>query len=879
MLLILSWRNDMSKIVGRKFDALIGCIALLCVCLMLTLVSCDNTGNNDDDQQIGNENNRPVDDNGNGDSGDDATDLANDGAVWYPHAEVYLITADMGSWRLKFVDEFSQETVDVSLIASSDEKPKRDHEIVIGESTREVSRLAYEALGDGMTDDDDSEGYVIYVHDGSLAIAYSSESARKNAISAFLEKCLLERFDLPNGVVLTDFYSLRERAEENRQKMYSENLAKIKTKLMGRGATNADEIVAGIERIYSLYTTDMLIWLANLYDVERGGFYYSDSGRDNFGYLPDLESTGQAFAMLDRSGLFKEFGGLSNHGVPEFMRESLLSFVRGLQSSEDGFFYHPQWGTAIGSSRRARDLDNAVALFGYLRESPYYDDPSGRMAGIYGAPGSDNIKPASYLASRLVSAPDFAAVISVNSKLPYYLQSLDAWAAYLEKLNVSRDSYSVGNTLCSDWALIKAAGKEYVKYVIDHLNERQIPETGLWEYNDPDNDYDPTDGIGFNGTNGLMKISVLYSSLGYAVPNAYQALQSAIKVGLYKNTGAKQETVCYVYNIWLCIQGMISNVKKNDKANYESARALIIENAPELLDSSYDILKTHLRDDGGFSYRETSAMNISQGALVGYSDVAESDINATMVATSSTLGAMNGALELSGLPIWCADDYYVFMNEFTSLEPVVKKPREGYETFTDGYSRENVTLDLDGYSTAVTDGALKITSTRDSSGGAVNVVMKKTWSSGNTNVLDSDFRIDSAAVGEVLRFSFRNAAGSATLSSLTLECYLDGGEKKLRLKDTYEGADGEITTIIDGLSLGEWHRIRILTYKIYGSKYSVRNRVIVDDRYITTTDSSVMNGSSPLDIVVASCKIEIMSSDTELWIDNVYSEKNYNPYT
>ena len=832
------------------------------------------------------ENAEGAEDNESGEDGDEGKDdqsealeALNKASVWYPYSDLFLITEDKGAWRNAFVDEFSNGTLGVALVSSSDAKPKQDHEIIIGESQRDASRLAYSALFDSMEDDGDTEGYVIYVYDGSLAIAYSSEAAMNQAVSVFLNKCLLERLAVPNGVLLSDFYSLREMAEANREKMYDENLEKIKESLLLRGVSNADAIVAGIDKLYSLYGTDMLIWLANLYDVEVGGFYYSDSGRDNFGYLPDLESTGQAFAMLDRSGLFSAFGGLANHGIPEFMREQLLSFVRSLQSSEDGFFYHPQWGTSIASSRRSRDLDNAKSLLGYLRENPYYDDPSGRMSGIYGAPGKNAVKPVAYLTSPLGSSVDLAAVMPVASTLPYYLQSLDAWASYLDKLNVSGDSYSVGNTLCSDWALIKAAGQEYVEYVINHLNERQIPETGLWEYNNPDNDYDPTDGIGFNGTNGLMKISVLYGSLGYAVPNAYQALQSAIKVGLYKNTGAKEETVCYVLNIWTCLTGMISNVKQNDKANYEAARALLMENVPELLDSSYDILKTHLREDGGFAYREVSAMNISQGALVGYADKAESDVNATMVATSSTVGAMLGALEVSGMPIWCADDYYLFMREIESVEPVVKNPKDGFETFTDGQSTSNVTLNLKGYTSSVSDGALKISSAGNVIGGLVNIKMQYASSTGRkAHFLESHIRIDDAALGDVLTLDFKTSSGKVIVS-LTLECYSAGGEKRLRLKDTYAGADGVKNVIIDGLALGEWHQIRLMAHQIYSPSYCVKTKVVVNDKYMQTTDSTAMSGSAPVDGLLGACGIQIVGKNVELQLDNLYSEKNYTPFS
>ena len=800
--------------------------------------------------------------------------------IWDFDADVYLITDKSGDWRVDFVDRFTRGTGGITLISSSADKAKRDHEIVVGRSGREVSRLAYEALSAGMTSDEDAEGYLVYAYDGSLSIAYSSDAAFKHSVEAFLSNCLTPEMIVEDGVILSDFYSLTERAEENRQKMYDRYIEKIKSELTESGATNSAMIAEKIEKLYSLYGTDMLIWLANLYDIERGGFYYSNSGRDNFGYFPDLESTGQAFAMLDRSGLYKDFGGLYNHGIPDFMHDSLLSFVRGLQSSEDGFFYHPQWGTAIASSRRSRDLDNAVSLLGYLREQPYYDEPSDRREGLYGAPGENAVKPTAYLTSPLGASPDFSAVCPTASNLPYYLQSLEAWEHYLRvERPITKDSYSVGNTLASDWALIKAAGPEYVEYVINYLNETQIPETGLWEWNTNDVDYDPTDGIGFNGTNGLMKICVLYGSLGYSVPNAYNALQSAIKVGLYRNDPNKNETVCYVLNIWTCLNSMMSSINKNDHDDYEAARALLIENAPALIDASYDILSSHLMEDGGFCYFEHSPMNISQGALVGCAEWLESDINATMVATSSTVGAMFGALELSGMPIWCPDDYYVFMDEFTSLTPIVKNPKYGMETFDGEIDGDLISLDLgEGDTYAVTDGALRIVTSEAAPFGAVNVTMRNSNDIGKCHFLESDFKIDSAEVGEILLFNFKSTG--ATLSSLTLECYLDGGEKKLRIKDTYAGADGEMKIIIDSLDLGEWHRLRMITYKIYGtSGYSVRSKVMVNDKYVATTDSAVTLGNKPIDVFLNSCSIDLVGRGAEIYLDNILSEKKDLPYS
>ena len=850
-------------------------LILLLSIMLLVMTAC--TGNKEDDE-----------------GHDGVTPVPDEHLVWNSDVDVYLISENTGDWRVDFVDKFSQGTGGIALIGSNDEKSKKDHEIVIGSSTREVSRLAYEELEKGMTSDSDAEGYVIYAHEGSIAIAYSSDASMKPSITAFLDNCLAYEQQLVNGVVLSDFYSQRVRAEENRLKAYDAHLAIIKEDLVKRGYDNADEIVASLKKLYSLYDTDMLVWLANLYDKDIGGFYYSNSGRDNLGYFPDLESTAQAFAMLDRSGLFDDFGGLKQHGVPSAIRETMLPWLLSLQSSEDGYFYHPQWGTAIGSSRRGRDLDNARSLFSYLKAKPYYDEPGGQLEGTLGAPGADAAKPASRLISPLGTSADFSAVIPATTTLPYYLQSLDAWAEYLEKINVSRDSYSVGNSLASDWSLIKAAGPEYVEYVINHLNERQIPETGLWEYNTPDNDYDPTDGIGFNGTNGLMKLCVLYGSLGYAVPNAYNALLSAIKVGLYTNTPEKNETVCYVLNIWTCIGSMLNNVEMHDPDNYPAARALVMEKAPALIESSYEILKPHLMEDGGFCYFEEIPMNISQGAIVGCAEWLESDINATMVATSSTIGALTGALKIPVMPIWYADDYYVFMDAFENVSSVVKKPKPGIETFESYNTESPVRVDVadgDEYEIVTHAGslyggkALRISSDGNSSAEILIDTKNKLVEMPNRcYFLEADFLVDSAAVGELMRFAHTDADG-APLIAVTLECYEDGGEKYLRLVETYEGLDGVKQEIKSGITLGEWHRIRIVSNKLDRTvdgekKLDIYSKILIDDQHVMKVDSSTTEGGCVVDKVLSRAEIELtFNGETEIYFDNLLSEKKDLPYT
>ena len=67
-------------------------------------------------------------------------------------------------------------------------------------------------------------------------------------------------------------------------------------------------------------------WLAGLWEPEIGGFYYSNSSRDNeyvsadsgtYRLLPDVESTVQILRFLDASGMFKHVGGTWKKSLPD----------------------------------------------------------------------------------------------------------------------------------------------------------------------------------------------------------------------------------------------------------------------------------------------------------------------------------------------------------------------------------------------------------------------------------------------------------------------------------------------------------------------------------------------------------------------------------
>ena len=105
-----------------------------------------------------------------------------------------------------------------------------------------------------------------------------------------------------------------------------------------------------MRELYDVFDESIYIWMAGLWDRDRGAFYYSESARDTHLYLPDIESTAQILKFLNVSGMLRRAEGECIMRIPSKMRESIVNFARSLQDP-DGYFYHEQWGKNISVSR------------------------------------------------------------------------------------------------------------------------------------------------------------------------------------------------------------------------------------------------------------------------------------------------------------------------------------------------------------------------------------------------------------------------------------------------------------------------------------------------------------------------------------------------
>ena len=398
-----------------------------------------------------------------------------------------------------------------------------------------------------------------------------------------------------------------------------------------------------LKLLMKVYDERILEWYANLWDPEIGGFYYSNSARDTKGYLPDIESTAQALNSLQN---FEVIGAKKT--LPEEMQKKLLEFTLNLQDKDDGYFYHPQWGKDIGVSRRARDLSWSLDMIKSLGGEPRYPSPIKRA-----------------------EKPE-------ESTLPYYLRSTEEFKKYLSELNLETNSYWVGNLLSSQSIQIRAAGDEYVEILFAWLEEHQRPDNGVWQ-----------EEVNYHGSNGLMKISLIYSAFRRPMKYATEAMEYAVNVAMCDRF---IHFCCQFYNPLITIRMLLDSLEISGATEARAAAyAKLIELAPDLIRRTKEKVLTCKRDDGSFSYNYDQTAYTSQGAPVALYGEEEGDVNGTAISSSGTLFSLCKVLGIPKAPVFGSKDKAVFMeliSKATSKEKIYECPEDlyfGFETHPENW--------------------------------------------------------------------------------------------------------------------------------------------------------------------------------------------------
>ena len=380
---------------------------------------------------------------------------------------------------------------------------------------------------------------------------------------------------------------------------------------VSHGARIAEET----ERLHTLFDEGIYKWLASLWDGRAGGFYYSISARDNMGFYPDMESTAQALNSLE------SFGILKNEEVPLRMQKKMVAFMQAKQHEDDGYFYHAQWGKDVSTSRRARDLSHALSIFSRFGGAPLYKTALERI-GEAAADGKTETE---------------------GSTVPEHLRSAAAFREYLEGLGINEQSYSVGHRIGAQAAQIAAAGLTDV--CIDFLNSTQ-KSNGFWE-----------DVLNHSSSNGMMKISCAYVSLGAPIPNVMTSFDSALEVLL---SDLPYSAITEVFNPPFSLLNFLEILERTgDRENLVKAKELLLSRGADIIRVAYERLIPFKKPDGSFSYCKSCSSHWSQGKPVCIKDSFESDVNANSLANGSRVRS----LKIFGIEppkIFDADDARLF---------------------------------------------------------------------------------------------------------------------------------------------------------------------------------------------------------------------------
>lgn len=573
---------------------------------------------------------------------------------------------------LAFYDLLGKHTA-----VKTDEHVLSEHEIVLGDTSRSISSDAKKILDDKLktarkeyTDDEEAlrevVGYTIYSSGSSVAIVWSYDPVCSVALEAFMTDFMIGKtLSLEKGYSKTVVLNRTELFEELEKQIYDEAWHNLEAGINYEYPERASEIVEAMKKLYTVYTDDMYIWLANLYDPEIGGFYHANSARNTIGFLPDIESTSTALSFITSTGMKSGYWG---DYIPDWMKEQVGAFVSSLQES-DGYFYHPQWGHDVTTSRLGRDLTSAQALLRACGVSPQY-----------AYPGTAESASADFLADPLgtrSTVKSVSKVIAVNdSSVPERFRSAENWQKYLddnaEQIKQGKqDFYVFGNTLQSQLSQMATFGKKcgvnFKVMTTDFLTEHQNQETGFW-----------ISALNYNATNGFHKISDVYNSAGVEIPNADLAIKSTVAV---MQSDLQIVAGVEVYNAWSCFGYIIKNIR-----NYASGTASernekiaaikdqVYEIAAEAIYASYEKIAPLRKPDGSFSYGLLYSADSIQDAPAAVPNTYEGDVNGNALACTSLVSHIYSALDLSAysVPIFTDIDYVRFIEELESKSGVIK---------------------------------------------------------------------------------------------------------------------------------------------------------------------------------------------------------------
>lgn len=734
------------------------------------------------------------------------------------------------------------------------------HEIVIGNTGRPISVKAMRKLRAVQRNSGYELAYLVYASGNSVALVYDDDIenlALRYAVEYFVENYLAGRSELrlDSGVLYSDTVSISEHYE-------AIDAVEIEARWSAFEAVAGVDITAAMRDLYSIYDPGMVTWIANLYDPYIGGFYYSNSARDNVGYLPDAESTMQALNTLSSSGLAYLRGGHWKDIIPDGMKEEIGLFIKSLQKP-DGKFYHPQWADEYAKggydSRIGRDLSWCTSILNSLGIAPTYSVLNYTGDGVIVPPKgltSSVGESRAQLVSRVTRTASHAAHLENDKTFRDYLAKLLPGDA---KPGVGSASgfYGAGNTLTSQMSQIVSrdyelgvSGADYslVEILIEWLNTYQNRETGVWA---PSN-------ASYAGTNGLLKIYGIYSGAGVAMPYADRAAMFAV------DALSSTETVKWcvdIYNIWFSIGGVLANISNYGKdatvggvmmtpaEQVTAIRAELRKVAPDTIRYTAERISTFKRADGSFSYNPKNSNATSQGMPTAVSGSVEGDVNGNNICSSGLVSYIYSALGYSSsfVPIYGEAELASFLRIVDKLGPVQKITADDNTVYDAPFTFDDDTLDeapsgimggnAAGCNAIVTDdprgskeGNVILVTSEAKSSGQIVIPNNSAASMTACHVFEGEMCVTPDGTDKGGKYFMQITAGASFMIAVRTD-----GKKVLFSESTTNSNGTSLYRDIYAAEYGEWFSFRVEYY--VGDKDTVRIKYFINGKITAVTDA------------------------------------------
>ncbi len=768
-----------------------------------------------------------------------------------------------------------------------------EHEIIIGRTNRTLSEKAYRYLS-RFKSDDDFVGYVIYSDGISCAIAFDEASfgenvAFKEAVGTFVSKYMIDSsLKLDSGAVFSDSFDSivkqHEIDEANTERLWELKLSQILSKV--NGEEKAANILAELKAIRHIFNYDYntVKWLANLYDPVTGGFYYSNSARNNDGFLPDLESTAQALGIVE--SILTGYGGTLTDYFGEEIAAKFVSFANNMQQ-ENGYFYHPQWSKDEidkNLNRRSRDVLAALNILECFDASPIYD--------VNGVKGSGRVTQASKLLFPLsLSKAEATAqlVDSANEELyiPSYLRGEEEFESYLSNFNISSNTAEVCETLYSEFSLYEAVdemleenGENYrlKDILVSYLAQNQNKYTGLWC---------PNGTVSYDEIGELCSIVKLYNESGEMLPN-YQEILKSIERGL--EFEEEPDNITDISGVWLALSDVVINITaySGEYNRYEVNGYLssLYRSFEKKLKITRENLLLFLRDDGSFSTTLGGSLSEQFGMSVAVPLMEEGDMNATLLAVKSTYLSIFNVLGLGSVPIFNPSDKMMFQKTLLDMGVIIKN--EIKEIEPEGFEGYNVgdVPDIK-YAFSSDKSFMKVVPGPEKQG---NVLELYTPDSGGLSQYFFDI-ISSVKNASCYAYELDMCVlpESGTDAFAHLYIYQDtymialnrNGDTISFFEETSRAGNSSYSQDLGiRAEVGEWFNLRVEYYP--GSADTVRIKIFFNGKCIAATDNYFGNykeSSVPsLEYRYFAIYGNINNNTMNVLVDNIITEKSYGTY-